>query len=145
MTEKEKSLLDKLGVKIGHKTSHSRTISEQDINTFAELSGDFNPVHVNEEYAKKTFFKGRIAHGTISIGLLSAAMAKLPGLPIFLGQDIKFLKPVRIGDTITATAEVIDMRHDKSILTLRNSCTNQNGELIIDGTATARLFPAPED
>jgi len=144
MTEKEKSLLE-LGVKIGHKTSHSRTISEQDINAFAELSGDFNPVHVNEEYAKKTFFKGRIAHGTISIGLLSAAMAKLPGLPIFLGQDIKFLKPVRIGDTITATAEVIDMRHDKAILTLRNSCTNQNGEVVIDGTATARLFPTPED
>ncbi len=144
MKEKEKSLLDKLGVKVGQKTRHSRTISEQDINTFAKLSEDFNPVHVNEEYAKKTFFKGRIAHGTISIGLLSAAMAKLPGLPIFLGQNIKFLRPVRIGDTITATAEVIDMRHDKAILTLRNTCTNQNGEVVIDGTATARLFPAPD-
>jgi len=136
MTEKGKSLLDRLGVKIGDKTSHSRTISEEDINTFAALSGDFNPVHVSEEYAKKTYFKGRIAHGTISIGLLSAAMAKLPGLPIFLGQDIKFL-------TITATAEVIEMRHDKAILTLKNTCTNQNGEVVIEGTASARLFPAP--
>ena len=144
MTDNEQSLLDKLGVQIGHKTSHSRTISEQDINTFAALSGDFNSVHVNEEYARKTFFKGRIAHGTISIGLLSAAMAKLPGLPIFLGQEIKFLKPVRIGDTITATAEVIGMRQDKAILTLRNTCTNQHGEVVIDGTATARLFPAPD-
>ena len=143
MTEKGKSLLDRLGVKIGDKTSHSRTISEEDINTFAALSGDFNPVHVSEEYAKKTYFKGRIAHGTISIGLLSAAMAKLPGLPIFLGQDIKFLRPVRIGDTITATAEVIEMRHDKAILTLKNTCTNQNGEVVIEGTASARLFPAP--
>jgi len=143
MTEKEKSLLDKLGVKIGHKTSHSRTISEEDINTFAALSGDFNPIHINEEYARKTYFKGRIAHGTISIGLLSAAMAKLPGLPIFLGQDIKFLRPVRIGDTITANAEVIALRHDKAILTLRNTCTNQHDEVVIEGQATCRLFPAP--
>jgi 3-hydroxybutyryl-CoA dehydratase len=143
MTRKETSLLDKMGVKMGHKTSYSRTISEEDINSFATLSGDSNPIHVNEEYAKKTYFKGRIAHGTISIGLLSAAMAKLPGLPIFLGQDIRFLRPVRIGDTITASAEVIGMHHDKAILTLRNTCTNQHGEVVIDGQATCRLFEAP--
>lgn len=144
MTERETSILDELGVEIGLTTSHSRTISEEDINAFAKLSGDTNPIHVDEDYAKKTYFKGRIAHGTISIGLLSAAMAKLPGLPIFLGQSIKFLRPVRIGDTITATAEVIKMSRDKGILTLKNSCVNQRGEVVIDGQATCRLFKSPD-
>lgn len=144
MTEKEASILHKLGVKMGHKTSHSRTISEEDINAFAALSGDFNPIHVNEEYAKKTYFKGRIAHGTISIGLLSAAMAKLPGLPIFRSHNVRFLRPVRIGDTITATAEVIEVRRDKDIVTLSNSCSNQRGEVVIDGRATCRIFAPPD-
>ena len=144
MTEKETPLLDKLGVKIGLKLSHSRTITEDDINTFAKLSGDFNPVHIDEGYAKKTFFKGRIAHVTISIGLLSAAMAKLPGLPIFRSHNVRFLRPVRIGDTITATAEVIEVRRDKDIVTLSNSCSNQRGEVVIDGRATCRIFAPPD-
>ncbi len=66
MAEKESSILDKLGVDIGFKTTHAKTITEADIDLFAEVSGDFNPVHVNEEYAKKTFFEGRIAHGAFS-------------------------------------------------------------------------------
>ncbi len=136
-------ILQKLGVEIGLKRSQTRTISAADIDTFADLSGDHNPVHMDEEYGKKTIFGGRIAHGVISLGLLSAAMAQLPGLPIFMSQSVRFLKPVRIGDTITASAEVIDMRPDKGIVTLKNTCTNQKGEVVIEGEAKCRLFERP--
>ena len=143
MTEKDTPILDKLGVDIGYKTTHIKTITEADINHFAEVSGDFNPVHMNEEFAKKTFFGGRIAHGVIAIALLSAAMAKLPGLVILISHSSRFLKPVRIGDTITALAEATEVRKDKGIVTLKNTCTNQNGEVIVDGETVVRLFEAP--
>jgi len=136
-------ILKKLGVEIGLRKSQVRTITAADIDTFADLSGDHNPVHMDEEYGKKTIFGGRIAHGVISLGLLSAAMAQLPGLPIFMSQSVRFLKPVRIGDTITASAEVIDMRPDKGIVTLKNTCTNQKGEVVIEGEAKCRLFERP--
>lgn len=143
MTEKDIPILDKLGVDIGFKTTHMKTITEADIVMFAGVSGDFNPIHVCEEYAKKTFFGGRIAHGVIPVSLLSAAMAKLPGLVILLSHSNRFLKPVRIGDTITAIAEVIDTRRDKGIVTLKNTCTNQNGEIVVEGETTVRLYEAP--
>jgi len=143
MVEEGSSILEKLGVDVGFKTTHIKTITEADVNNFADVSGDYNPVHMNEEYAKKTLFGGRIAHGVIAQGLLSAAMAKLPGLSIFLSQSVKFLKPVRIGDTITAIAEVTETRPDKGIVTLKNSCVNQNGELVVDGESAVRLYPAP--
>lgn len=143
MAEKSGSILDKLGVGIGFKTTHVKTITEADIALFAGVSGDFNPIHMSQEYAKKTFFGGRIAHGVISIGLLSAAMAKLPGLVILISQSVRFLKPVRIGDTITAIVEVIDTRQDKGIVTLKNTCINQSGEIVVEGEATCRLYEAP--
>ena len=136
-------ILQKLGVEIGMKRSQTRTITAADIDTFADLSGDHNPVHMDEEYGKKTIFGGRIAHGVISLGLLSAAMAQLPGLPIFMSQSVRFLKPVRIGDTITASVEIIEMRPDKGIVTLKNTCTNQKGEVVIEGEAKCRLFERP--
>jgi 3-hydroxybutyryl-CoA dehydratase len=136
-------ILQKLGVEIGLKRSQTRTISAADIDTFADLSGDHNPVHMDEEYGKKTIFGGRIAHGVISLGLLSAAMAKLPGLPIFMSQSVRFLKPVRIGDTITASVEIIETRPDKGIVTLKNTCTNHKGEVVIEGEAKCRLFERP--
>ncbi len=143
MVEESGSILDKLGVDIGFKVTHMKTITEADINLFAEVSGDFNPVHMREEYAKKTFFGGRIAHGIIPLGLISAAMTKLPGLVIFLGASDRFLAPVRIGDTITATGEVTAVRKDKGILTLKTSCTNQEGQTVVEGEWTVRLYEAP--
>jgi len=139
----EKTILDKLGVDVGYKVSHIKTVADADVHTFAEVSGDFNPVHVREEYAKKTLFGGRIAHGALMQAYLSAAMAKLPGLVIFLSQTLKFLKPVRIGDTITAKAEVTETRRDKGIVILKNVCANQNGEVVVEGEATVRLFEEP--
>jgi 3-hydroxybutyryl-CoA dehydratase len=139
----QESILEKLGVDVGTKVSHAKTITEADIVLFAGVSGDFNPVHTCEEYAKKTFFGSRIAHGVIPIGLLSAAMAKLPGLVVFLGDSNRFLAPVRIGDTITATGEVINVRKDKGIVTLKATCTNQKGENVVEGEWTVRLYEAP--
>lgn len=136
-------ILRKLGVEIGLRRRQTRIITATDIASFADLSGDHNPIHMDEEYAKKTIFGGRIAHGVISLGLLSAAMAQLPGLPIFMSQSVKFVKPVSIGDTITASVEVIDMRPDKGIVTLKNTCANQKGEVVIEGEAKCRLFERP--
>ena len=143
MVEKGETILDKLGVDVGFKTTHTKTVTEADINNFAEVSGDFNPVHMREEFAKKTFFGGRIAHGALSQALLSAAMAKFPGLVIFLSQSIKFLKPVRIGDTITAVGEATQVRKDKGIVTVKNTCVNQDGEAVAEGESAIRLFEAP--
>ena len=143
MEERSVSILEKLGVDIGYKTTHMKTITEADIASFAELSGDFSPVHMNEEYAKKTFFGGRIAHGVMAVGLLSAAMAKLPGLVILLSHSSRFLKPVKIGDTITAVAEVTKAHKEKGIVILKNICINQNGEAVIEGETTVRLYEAP--
>ncbi len=143
MAEEDTTLLEKLGVDVGYKTSHVKTISESDIARFAEVSGDFNPVHMSEEHARKTFFGGRIAHGIIAVALLSAAVAKLPGLVILLSQSSRFLKPVKIGDTITALAEVTNTRKDKGIVTLKSICTNQNGETVVEGETTVRLYEAP--
>ena len=143
MAENDESILDKLGVDIGYRVTHEKTITETDINLFAEVSGDFNPVHMTEDYARKTFFRGRIAHGVMSIALLSAATAKLPGLVIVLSHSSQFLKPVRIGDTITAEAEVIEVRRDKGIVKLKNTCTNQNGEVTVEAETMVRLYEAP--
>ena len=143
MVEKSTSILDKLGINLGLKTTHMKTITEADIVLFASASGDFNPVHMCEEYAKKTFFGGRIAHGVIGLGLLSAATAKLPGLAILLSQSARFLKPIRIGDTITAIAEVTETRKNKGIVTLKNTCVNQNGEIVVEGETTVRILEAP--
>lgn len=98
-------------ISVGQSASLSKTISESDVYTFAGITGDLNPAHVNEEYARQSRFGGRIAHGLLSAGLISAAIAmKLPGPgTIYLGQTIKFLAPVRIGDTVTATVKVLSI------------------------------------
>jgi 3-hydroxybutyryl-CoA dehydratase len=140
--DKGKSVLDDLAV--GHTTTHSRTITEADVNLFAGLSGDSNPIHMNQQYGEKTIFGGRITHGVISLGLLSAAMAKLPGLPIFLSSQAKFVKPVRIGDTITAAAEVMAIDRERGIVTLKNTCTNQRGEVVVTGEARCRIYEPPD-
>ena len=144
MAEGEISVLDKLGVDIGYKTSVAKTITETDIVMFAGISGDLNPIHINENYASKTFFGSRIAHGVLSMALLSAAGTELPGLVILLSMSGKFLKPVRIGDTITATTEVVAVRKDKAIVTLKTSCTNQNGEAVVEGETVVKLSEEPD-
>lgn len=122
---------------IGTRASVTRTISDEDIRTFAEITGDTNPLHLDDAYAATTRFGGRIAHGMLTAGLISTIVGtRLPGLgAIYLQQQVRFVAPVRPGDTITATGEVIAVRPEKRILTLRTDCTNQHGELVISGEA----------
>ena len=92
-------------LEVGQKASFTKTVTEADVYNYAGVSGDFNPAHMNEEYAKNTAFKTRIAHGMLSAGFISAVLGtKLPGPgTIYLNQDLRFTKPVQFGDTITAT------------------------------------------
>jgi 3-hydroxybutyryl-CoA dehydratase len=136
----DNSILESLHINVGTKTRHVKTITEADVMRFAELSGDFNPVHVSEDFARKTLFGRRIAHGMLVAGLISAAVSKLPGLVIYLSQTIKFLKPVRIGDSITATAEVIDKDDKKGILKLKTTCVNQDDETVVSGESSVRIY-----
>lgn len=126
-------------LKVGDSAHISNTITEAVINDFAKATGDFNPIHLDQAYAEKTFFKGRIAHGVLSIGLLSNILGNiLPGHgTIYLSQEVKFLAPVRIGDTITARVEVMELIPEKNRAKFRTTCTNQDGQMVVDGTAWA--------
>ena len=122
---------------IGDSAQISKTITETDINDFARVTGDFNPIHLDQTYAEKTTFKGRIAHGLLSVGILSTVLGNiLPGHgTIYLSQEVKFLAPVRIGDIITARVEVVELILEKNRAKFKTTCTNQNGEIVVDGTA----------
>ena len=124
-------------LEIGMSECLGKTITEADILNFAGVSLDVNPLHLNEEYAKKTMFKGRIAHGIIGAGLISAVIGtKLPGEgTIYLSQNLKFIAPVKIGDTITAKVEIVELNQEKKKVGLKTTCTNQHGVLVIDGEA----------
>jgi 3-hydroxybutyryl-CoA dehydratase len=123
---------------LGARATRTRVITEDDIVRFADVSGDFNPVHLDAEYAAKTPFGERIAHGFLTASMISGILGTdLPGPgTIYLGQTLKFLAPVCIGDTITASVEVIAVREEKGLLTLRTDCTNQEGKLVLTGEAT---------
>ncbi|HEY7127682.1 MAG TPA: class III poly(R)-hydroxyalkanoic acid synthase subunit PhaC [Ktedonobacterales bacterium] len=125
---------------VGKRASLTRTITEADIKTFARVSGDHNPVHLDAAYAATTPFGERIAHGFLVGSLLSALLGTdLPGPgTVYLGQTLKFLAPVHIGDTITVTAEVISAREDKRILTLRCDWINQEGKSVLSGEAVVK-------
>jgi 3-hydroxybutyryl-CoA dehydratase len=125
-------------IKIGDTAEFAKTVSESDIYQYAGITGDFNPTHINEDYAKGTFFKTRIAHGMLSAGFISNILGnQLPGPgSIYIRQELNFTAPVRIGDTITARAEVIDISLDKNRVTLKTQCINQDGAVVIDGQAT---------
>jgi 3-hydroxybutyryl-CoA dehydratase len=125
-------------INIGDRASFEKTISETDIYLFAGITGDLNPAHIDQLEAEKGMFKGRIAHGILVSGLISTVLGMyLPGPgTIYLGQELKFLAPVRIGDTIRAEAEVIEKIDEKNRIKLRTQCINQEGKVVIDGIAT---------
>ncbi len=122
-------------INIGDTAEMAKTVTETDIYLYAGVTGDFNPAHINEAYAQNTFFKGRIAHGMLSAGFISAVIAmKLPGPgTIYLKQEIAFLAPVRIGDTVTARVEVTEK--DEKTITLKTVCLNQDNKTIVEGRA----------
>lgn len=124
-------------LKVGQTARFSKTISEADIYLFAGITGDLNPAHVNEAYAKKTFFKTRIAHGMLTASFISTVIGTmLPGPgSVYLSQEVRFLAPVKIGDTVNAVAEITEIRPEKKRVWLKTTCTNQDGIVVVDGQA----------
>ncbi len=131
-----------LGIKVGDKATFSKAVSEADVVSFAQITGDSNPLHLDEAYAAKTRFKGRIAHGMLSAGFISAALGtKLApnATVVYLSQQLRFQRPVKIGDTVTATCEVTAVQPDRRIVTVKTDCVNQAGEEIVTGEALVLL------
>ena len=122
---------------VGQTAAFSRTVTETDIVMFAGLSGDYNPVHVDQEYAVDSRFGKRIAHGLLTTSFLSRLLGMdLPGKgSVYLEQSLKFLKPVFIGDTITASAEILEIDQDQGILRLETICRNQDNTVVLSGEA----------
>jgi 3-hydroxybutyryl-CoA dehydratase len=124
-------------IKVGDTAEFSKTVSEADVYIYAGVTGDFNPAHVNETYARGTFFKTRIAHGMLTGGFISAVLGtQLPGPgTIYIRQELNFKAPVRIGDTITAKIEVVEKNVEKNRLRMKTTCTSQEGIVVVDGEA----------
>ncbi|HPC86696.1 MAG TPA: MaoC family dehydratase [Smithellaceae bacterium] len=133
-------------LRVGDAAEFSKTVTETDIYLYAGITGDFNPAHVNEAYAKNTFFKTRIAHGMLTAGFISAIIAnQLPGPgTIYLKQELSFLSPVRIGDTITARVEVLELLTEKNRVRLKTTCSNQDGVTVLAGEGLVSPPKAPK-
>lgn len=124
-------------INLGDKATYSRTVTEADVLLFGGVSGDLNPAHFNEEYSKNTIFKGRISHGMLSSSYISAVLGmQLPGPgTIYLSQELKFVAPVRFGDTVTAIVEVTERIENKNRIVLDTICINQHGDTVVKGKA----------
>lgn len=128
---------------VGMSASRTRRVTSEDIELFARVSGDTNPVHLDADYAANTQFGKRIAHGMFSVSIISAILGNdLPGHgTIYLGQDVKFKAPVYLDDEVTVTVECVKYREDKRIATFKTTATNQDGKLLLEGEA---VVIAPE-
>jgi acyl dehydratase len=128
-------------LKVGDKASLTKVISDDDVRQYAAICNDMNPVHLDDDFAAQSIFGQRIAHGMLVASLFSGLIGmEVPGKgTIYLGQDLKFRAPVPIGTRVTATVEVIKIRDDKPIATLRTVCVNEAGEVVIDGEAVVRV------
>lgn len=133
-------------LQVGDTARFSKTISESDVYMFAGVTGDLNPAHVNEEYAKGTFFKTRIAHGMLTASLISTVVGTmLPGPgTVYMRQEVSFLAPVNFGDTITAIVEVSEIIADKKRVRLKTYCINQENQTVVDGEALVSPPRAPK-
>ena len=134
-------------LRAGDTAEFAKTISEADVYLFAGVTGDLNPAHINEEYARKTFFKTRIAHGMLLAGFISTVIGnKLPGPgTIYVKQELDFLAPAHMGDTITARVEIKEIVTEKNRAILRTTCVNQDGTTVLDGEALVSPPKAPKE
>lgn len=132
-------------IELGMSASFSKTVTDADIVMFAGVSGDTNPVHISQEFAEQTMFKGRIAHGILSAGFISAAFGtKLPGPGcIYLSQNLRFRAPVKIGDTVTARVTVKQMDMERRRVTFDTTCTVRE-RVVVDGEATLMVASRAE-
>lgn len=131
-------------LQVGDTATMTKTITDEDIHVFADLTGDHNPVHLDEEYARTTRFGRRIAHGMLSASLVSAVLAnRLPGRgTVYLSQSLQFVAPVYPGDSVTARVTVTKIRADKPIVTLETVCFNQHDDELIRGEAVVLVASA---
>jgi 3-hydroxybutyryl-CoA dehydratase len=139
-----------LGVVVGQKASITKTVNADDVIAFSGISEDRNPIHLDVDYASKTRFKKNLAHGMLSAAFISAALVKVPDpsvTVIYLSQNLRFRRPVFVGDTVTATAEVTELDEDRRRATIKTICTNQDDEQVVIGEAEVMLdvFPFPSD
>lgn len=132
------------GPAVGDHSTFAKPLTARDVVQFAGASGDTNPVHLDASFAESTRFGGRIVHGTLVAGLISAALARLPGLVIYLSQELSFVAPVPVGDVPTARAEVVE-RLDGDRLRLSTEVRRADGELAVEGEAVVLLEDPPED
>lgn len=123
---------------IGQTATIEKTLDKQTVVAFASVSEDYNPIHLDEDFAKTTQFERPIVHGMLASSLISGLLAsKVPGAgSIYLGQSLKFLRPVFVGETVTAKVEVTSVREDKPIAVISTQVLNANGEVAVDGEAT---------
>ena len=126
---------------VGMKATMEHTVTDAMLAAFAGLTGDHNPVHLDDAFARTTRFGRRIAHGMLGAGFISATIAtRLPGPgTVYMGQSLRFLRPVRIGDTVTTTVEVLELVPEKKRAKLATRSVNQHGETVIDGEATVMV------
>lgn len=124
-------------IQLGDKASFTKVVTREMVKQFAEISGDTNPIHLDEEYAKGTVFKENIAHGILVTGLISKVLGcDLPGYgAIYVSQSVEFLRPVKIGDEVTATVEAIEKDDVKGRVKFKTTCTNQLGKMVVRGEA----------
>ncbi len=133
-----------LGVKVGDRAEFEKTVTADDVARFADVTGDANPLHRDPDYAAKTRFGECIAHGMLSAGYISAALGtKLAPdcCVVYLSQSLRFLRPVKIGETVRAVVEVKGTDPQKRIVTLETDCFNQDGEPVVKGEAVVLLDP----
>ena len=133
-----------LGVKVGDRAEFEKTVTAEDVARFADVTGDTNPLHRDPDYAAKTRFGECIAHGMLSAGFISAALGtKLAPdcCVVYLSQSLRFLRPVKIGETVRAVVEVKGTDSQKRIVTLETDCFNQDGEPVVKGEAVVLLDP----
>ena len=123
---------------IGQTATIKKTLDRQTVEAFASVSEDYNPIHLDEDFAKTTQFERPIVHGMLASSLISGLLAsKVPGAgSIYLGQSLKFVRPIFVGETVTAKVEVISVRDDKPIAVISTQVLNANGEVAVDGEAT---------
>ena len=132
-----------MDLKVGDQFSKSREVTDALVRQFADLSGDYNPIHLDEAFAKNTRFGRRIAHGMLSGALISAVLGyefkerKI----VYMSQTMKFTAPVYIGDTVMTTATVTSIREDKNIVTIETVCTKQDGTVAVKGEAVVMILP----
>ncbi|HEY0457736.1 MAG TPA: MaoC family dehydratase [Pyrinomonadaceae bacterium] len=132
-----------MDLKVGDTFTIEKEVTDELVRKFADVSGDYNPIHLDEEFAATTRFGKRIAHGMLGASFISAVLGYKLNVSkiVYLSQSLKFTAPVFIGDTVTAKAVVKDIREDKPIVTIETTCENQNGETVITGEGKIMVLP----